>query len=561
MSKTTSKSTPSTASTASAVVQRMSGSRSAMHGLRHNSDWPAPRLVARSDKSNRPDQDNSIKANEYLDEEFVLDAKLAIVAALLAKSKHTCAYSGAGLSKSSGIPDYATKSSETIVDAPKLASVTDAQPTFAHLSLVALERGGLLHSWVNQNHDGLPQKAGFPQEKLNEIHGAWYDPSNPVVQFDESLRHDLFNDMLEIEEKTDLCLCLGSSLSGMNADRVAKTPAKKACKEPPKALGTILINLQQTALDAKCTVRIWARLDDAFKKLLQLLSLEISPFARPVFGTDSFVIPYNAEGKRDWSVRTTLYLAPGAKLKVCHPQARNLGRVGVVTKKDREGHWDIKLEGDRYRNTLGTWWVSGALKGTFDWIPMVNVGARAVPAPPTSVEPPSAATTTSPSSSATSSSTSTTPSKPSTTPAPPKPPAETSTLTSSSTATSTSPTAASKPPTTSTTTTSAVLPAAITVIQGHKTRKTDDHSWDLKLDAASCPFVQSVTWELHPTFEPPSITIDKPPFCLKRIGWGTFKVGVRVQLKPAHGSRVITGKHELTFDSEGESAATTQLAL
>lgn len=26
-----------------------------------------------------------------------------------------------------------------------------------------------------------PRKAGFPQEALNEIHGAWFDPSNPVV--------------------------------------------------------------------------------------------------------------------------------------------------------------------------------------------------------------------------------------------------------------------------------------------------------------------------------------------------------------------------------------------
>lgn len=26
-----------------------------------------------------------------------------------------------------------------------------------------MERHGLLHGWVQQNHDGLPQKAGFPQ--------------------------------------------------------------------------------------------------------------------------------------------------------------------------------------------------------------------------------------------------------------------------------------------------------------------------------------------------------------------------------------------------------------
>lgn len=89
----------------------------------------------------------------------------------------------------------------------------------------------------------LPQKAGFPQEKMNEIHGAWFDPSNPVVQFDESLRSDLFQWMVEWEKKADLCLCLGTSLSGMNADRMVATPGQKSLRG--KALGSVIINLQQ----------------------------------------------------------------------------------------------------------------------------------------------------------------------------------------------------------------------------------------------------------------------------------------------------------------------------
>ena len=28
-------------------------------------------------------------------------------------------------------------------------------------------------TWVQQNHDGLPQKAGFPQQDMIEIHGSW----------------------------------------------------------------------------------------------------------------------------------------------------------------------------------------------------------------------------------------------------------------------------------------------------------------------------------------------------------------------------------------------------
>lgn len=46
----------------------------------------------------------------------------------------------------------------------------------------------------------LPQKAGFPQEKMNEIHGAWFDPSNPVVKFGGKLRGDLCFNMMQVEE-------------------------------------------------------------------------------------------------------------------------------------------------------------------------------------------------------------------------------------------------------------------------------------------------------------------------------------------------------------------------
>lgn len=142
----------------------------------------------------------------------------------------------------------------------------------------------------------LPQKAGFPQEKINEIHGAWFDPSNPVVQFSGNLRSDLFKWMLEWENKADLCLCLGTSLSGMNADRMAKTPAKKAMNG--KGLGTVLINLQQTDLDSMCSVRIWSKLDDAFRILVQKLGLTVTPIVPSIPPGDVYQVPYNEKGEK-----------------------------------------------------------------------------------------------------------------------------------------------------------------------------------------------------------------------------------------------------------------------
>ncbi len=123
-----------------------------------------------------------------------------------------------------------------------------------------------------------------------------YIVSNPVVQFSGSLRTDLFNWMAEWEERADLCLCLGTSLSGMNADRMANTPAKKSKKG--NALGTVIINLQQTPLDKKCAIRIWAKLDDAFKLLTQKLNITVTPIIPSIPSGDVYMVPYDAKGKK-----------------------------------------------------------------------------------------------------------------------------------------------------------------------------------------------------------------------------------------------------------------------
>ena len=61
-------------------------------------------------------------------------------------------------------------------------------------------RAGLVQDWVQLNYDGLAQKAGCPQEAvlevgpalLPQVHGSWYDPSNPVVKPKGKMRDDMF---------------------------------------------------------------------------------------------------------------------------------------------------------------------------------------------------------------------------------------------------------------------------------------------------------------------------------------------------------------------------------
>jgi hypothetical protein len=265
---------------------------------------------------------------------------------------------------------------------PKLKSAFDAQPTYAHHVIAKLEEVGLLHHYVQQNHDGLPQKAGFPQEKLNEIHGAWYDPSNQVVQFSESLRHDLFQWMAEMEKKIDLTLCLGTSLSGMNADRCAWTPAKRFKKKIGN--GTIMINLQKTDIDDSCSIRIWAPLDDAFKILAKKLDLDMTKLrSPPKFDKDVFYIPYDENGRlvKNPMKLMKLDLSEGAEVKIVHPDSSTFDVVGKVAWK-HDDHWSIVMKARPKEKVglyaMGTWWVDLALRGGLDQFSFANTNPEFV---------------------------------------------------------------------------------------------------------------------------------------------------------------------------------------
>merc|ERR1712093_790390 len=110
---------------------------------------------------------------------------------------------------------------------------------------------------------------------LNEIHGAWYDPSNPVVPMSGTLRDDLIKRMLHWEDQVDLCLALGTSMVGMNADRMAVAPAERARRGKAGALGTVIVSLQQTQYDSISSLRIFAKIDQVMEMLAKELGLAV----------------------------------------------------------------------------------------------------------------------------------------------------------------------------------------------------------------------------------------------------------------------------------------------
>jgi NAD-dependent SIR2 family protein deacetylase len=310
---------------------------------------------------------------------------------MIREAKTTTCYTGAGLSKSSGIPDYATKAKNSIAKVKKISKSSEAEPTYAHHVLAAMEKKGYIQHYVQQNHDGLPQKAGFPQTKMNEIHGAWFDPSNPVIMFSGNLRGDLFEDLEEIEYKSTLCLCLGTSLSGMNADRTADTPAERAVVDGEEGIqGTVVINIQKTRLDkaGHCSLRVWGLLDDVFKLLAEELQLNVQPRDYrtmfnippndPALLQDQYYVPYNKKGQYDPNSRMLLDLRPNMPFVIPNPESSYHKRTGFVRGRSAHGDFDLKIDQCKYRKRLGKWWIQDLIDGVPAYINLMNTNASVV---------------------------------------------------------------------------------------------------------------------------------------------------------------------------------------
>ena len=96
-----------------------------------------------------------LTASEFEDVPEVRTVKIAALARLLRISKRTCVYTGAGISRGAGIGQAARGA----VGVPTEGDTgLRALPTFTHYALTALAEHGLLHSWTQQNHDGLVRR-------------------------------------------------------------------------------------------------------------------------------------------------------------------------------------------------------------------------------------------------------------------------------------------------------------------------------------------------------------------------------------------------------------------
>ena len=122
-----------------------------------------------------------------------MDEQSVELARLIARASRIVAFTGAGISTESGIPDFRSPGGvwdryapinfqDFLGDAEARREtwrrglhtypvVAAAQPNAAHLALVELERGGKLSAVITQNIDGLHQRAGHAPDRVIELHG------------------------------------------------------------------------------------------------------------------------------------------------------------------------------------------------------------------------------------------------------------------------------------------------------------------------------------------------------------------------------------------------------
>jgi NAD-dependent deacetylase len=112
----------------------------------------------------------------------------------VASSRNVVAFTGAGVSTESGIPDFRSPNGvwarNRVVDFQEFTTsragrveywrqkieswpaMRDARPNAGHLALVDLEKQGRLRALITQNIDGMHQRAGNSDEIVIEIHGT-----------------------------------------------------------------------------------------------------------------------------------------------------------------------------------------------------------------------------------------------------------------------------------------------------------------------------------------------------------------------------------------------------
>ena len=229
-----------------------------------------------------------------------IDSEIKALRDMLMSSQNITAFTGAGISTESGIPDYRGPNGGWTKITPiefsefmnsedkrreswrqKLSGgyrMADALPNAGHEGCAALYRMGRLQSVITQNVDGLHQKAGVLDDKVIELHGnsnyatclscgkhyelaevrEIFFPDETVpychcggpiktatISFGQSLSSDVLHAAETATRNCDLMLVMGSSLVVYPAALLPQMAKRMGAR-------LVIINNQETDLDPLC---------------------------------------------------------------------------------------------------------------------------------------------------------------------------------------------------------------------------------------------------------------------------------------------------------------------
>lgn len=250
------------------------------------------------------------------------EALIRRLADLVRSSRRIVAFTGAGVSTESGIPDFRSPGGIWSRYDPEMFTIDrflhdrearkihwkalsgddfipdSARPNAAHYALAELERMGKLDCVVTQNVDGLHEEAGNSPEKVFHLHGTMREavclhcgkgyPMPEVRQwvlsgteipeckdcggilkpnavfFGEALPQYELTESQRRAQRCDLCIVIGSSLVVYPAALIPQYAVQSGAK-------LVIINRDQTGLDPYAEVRISESAGKTMSRLMEHL--------------------------------------------------------------------------------------------------------------------------------------------------------------------------------------------------------------------------------------------------------------------------------------------------
>ena len=244
---------------------------------------------------------------------------VAEVAGWLAGAERVTVLTGAGISTSSGIPDFRGPNGIWTLnpDAQRMFSLDEyvrdpglrvtawinrrdhpawtAQPNPGHLALVELERSGRLRALLTQNIDELHQRAGSSPALVVELHGTLFgvecltcnarttmaaalervaagEPDPPceicggiqkaaTISFGQALRADVLDAAVRAAADCEVFLAVGTSLQVQPAAGLCEVAVSRGAR-------LVILNADPTPYDGMAAAVVRGEISDALPALL-----------------------------------------------------------------------------------------------------------------------------------------------------------------------------------------------------------------------------------------------------------------------------------------------------